>query len=394
MIGLRPIFFADYRDVYDALYSAKVKISTQFLLEFLRKRGFIFSPSTSRTTLIEVVASYAYESDELDEICDHLEVHSRPERRSSLTLNQNYSYQEIQQAFDAVKEGRSVKHEALDISNVKDGRVSIKANYYEMDEGRTALRQMRPKEGSVEVLKIGDKTRLRFPGNEHMHEIATEVIEQFRIQHTDKPLEMTEIDLGTFDKLKRTEFFQKLISGIDGYKRVDVKKVSVDSEINVVQFDAESDETGEEDDVEGEEKSAEQSKVEEEIKTYLRRVSLDGNSVIDTKELKNFLSSGFFISRIVWDIAPRKRNSGKPKAELEAVLEDPKNGTGFRYAVRGIYPYKKDKTYGKRRKAKDLERDEILDILETTVQSVYKAVLEAGQSDTGSAPPAHEVTNG
>ena len=79
----------------------------------------------------------------------------------------------------------------------------------------------------------------------------------------------------------------------------------------------------------------------------------------------------------MWESQPRTKKNGRPKAELEALLENPAEGQGFKYAVRGVYSQKKDKRYAStKRKASDTEREELLDALELAAQAAHREIVQ------------------
>lgn len=374
MFAIRPVFFADFRDLFDALFSSKLRVGTEFMHDFLRARGIIMSGHATRRELAQTIASFAYESMDLDEICDQLEVHSRADRVSYVNFDKTVDSSLISQALSRVKENRSDRYENINFDYVEGQRVAVEIDYFEIQEGRTALRQHLPKHGEIEFLKIGNSTRMRFPANQRVSEFAEELLSE--IEKLTGPLEKAAISLAGLSKMERTSFFKILIGKLEGYKVTDVRKVNLTKEIAGVEFSDESfldnDET-EENSIDEPTTSTTLTKkeVEKEVKSVLKKASLDGSGILRANELKAFLTSGFFISRIVWKIEPKKKN-GMPAVELEALLENPTAGTGFKYTVRGIYSYKINKTFATtKRKATEVERDSLLEKLEQAAQIAF-----------------------
>ena len=379
MFTIRPTFFASYRDVYDALNSARLRVGNEFMHDFLRSRGIIIGNSSSREELIHEIASYAYDSNDLNELCDQLEIHSKNDRMSYTRLNKNVQREEIGEALEAVKTERLGNKELIDFDDEEEttGRMTIKVKYYDVDESRTILRQNKPMEGKIEFIKVGDEIRVRHPGTDRIKEIADSLIEE--IKKKDKDVVQNYIDLSSLNKLERTEFFKILISSLENNISYDVRKVNVEKEIEGAHFDSDtdSDTESDEDDDEGSEseKDAQKRQIENEVKSILKQASLAGSGILRAATLKKFLKSGFFISRIVWVIKPTKKN-GDPMAEVEALLQNPAAGTGFKYNVRGVYSLKRDKSYAAtKRKATEVEREKILDLLEKASQIALSKVL-------------------
>jgi hypothetical protein len=370
MLAVRPLFYASYRDVYDALNSSRQRVGTEFLLDFLRARGIVLSPLTSRPELVEAVAGYAYESADLDEICDQLEVHSRGDRVTHTSLSASVKPDDVRAALDAVKQARGGYNEVLDFKR-EEGRIEITVQYYEIDEGRTLLRQSRPKEAKIEFMSTGDGMRVRYPGAERVGDIASALMEE--ISKAAPGLSQSSIDLSGLNKLQRTKFFQLLIQKLDGFRTVDVNKVNVDRDAAAPAFAPDMEDDGADEAA----VDAAQEEVSEEVKYVLKRCSLSGSGILHARELRRFLESDFFISRIVWEAQPRLRKNTLPKAEFEALLEDPAQGLGFKYTVRGVYSRKRNKKdfASTKRRPMELEREGLLDLVELAAQQAYAEVL-------------------
>lgn len=378
MLAVRPLFYASYRDVYDALNSSRQRVGTEFLLDFLRARGIILSPQTSRPELVEAVASYAYESADLDEICDQLEIHSRGDRVTHTSLSASVEPDDVRAALDAVKQARAGYNEVLDFKR-EEGRIEITVQYYEIDEGRTLLRQSRPKEAKIEFMSTGDGMRVRYPGAERVGDIASALMGE--ISKAAPGLSQSSIDLSGLNKLQRTKFFQLLIQKLDGFRTVDVNKVNVDRDAAAPVFAPDMEDDGADEVA----VDAAQEEVSEEVTYVLKRCSLSGSGILHARELRRFLESDFFISRIVWEAQPRLRKNALPKAEFEALLEDPAQGLGFKYTVRGVYSRKRNKKdfASTKRRPKEVEREGLLDLVELAAQQAYAEVLAemAGESE-------------
>lgn len=378
MLAVRPLFYASYKDVYDALYSAKQRVDADFMHDFLRRRGIILSARASRHELVDAIASYAYEAGDLDEICDQLEVASRGDRVSHATLSAVVDADIISQAVEAVKQQRS-GGEVLQFQRTTEGRLELNVDYYEIDPGKTLLRQQRPRQAKIEFMNVGGAMRVRFPGSERVSDIASLLLDE--ISRRTPQLQRGSIDLAGFGRLERTEFFQLLIQKLPGMRAVDVKKVNVDRDTRITEFSSSDDIGGFDSDDEersgdvAAEDASQAREVSEEVKNYLNKCSLSGSGILRARLLKRFLASEFFISRIVWEAQPRASRSELPKAEIEALLEDPAEGLGFRYMVRNVYPRKRNGTFNvTKRRPTDVERERLLDLVELAAQEAYRQI--------------------
>ncbi len=388
MIATGSTFYATYRDIRDALLSSKLRVSKEFLLDFLSCRGVLISASSSREELIEAIAGLTHGYSDFEEIYLQLEVPTRPERTTSRVLKTVVDITKLQNAVKAIRTARQDHHEAINVIVAESGETKIKVEYTELDHGKTLLRQRRAKEADIEVYKVGDKVRLRYPANERLEAVVNGLVDSLQAAET-KTIEQAIVDLSSFDKARRTLFFKSLLAGLQGYEFSDVIKVAVDNEIEEVVFsgeggDAESsegvdsededDELEEDADVAGAELRAE---VAEGVKSFLKSAALDGTGVLHSKELQQFLSSGFFISRVVWQATQKIKNGNK--VEIEAMLESPSKGTGFRYSVKGFYPCKKNGSHTLTRRQADLTiKKAVLAVVE---DAAMNACIEHSKTD-------------
>lgn len=373
MIATGSTFYATYRDISDALLSSKLRVSKEFLFDFLSCRGVLISGSATREELIETVASLTHGYLDFEEIYLQLEVVPRPERTTSRVLKIPIDATKLQNAVKAIRAIRQDHHEAINVIVSEGGATKIKVEYTELDHGKTLLRQRRAKEAEVEIYKVGQEIRLRYPANERLESIVNSLVTSMQ-KDDEPPIQQEIIDLSGFDKERRTLFFKSLLSGLNGYEFSDVIKVAVDNEIVDVEFsDAGSDATDSELDDE-EDSGLEVAELRAEmaagVKSFLKSAALDGTGVLHSKELQQFLDSGFFISRVIWQATQKIKNGNK--VEIEAMLENPSKGTGFRYSVKGYYPCKKDGTHTfTRRQAAETIKKSVLAVIEDAAMKAF-----------------------
>lgn len=381
MIAKGSTFYATYRDIRDALLSSKLRISKEFLFDFLSCRGVLVAGSATRDELIETVASLIHGYSDFEEIYYQLEVVPRPERTTSRVLETTVDSTKLQSAVEAIRTLRQDHHEAINVVVAGGGATKIKVEYTELDHGKTLLRQRRAKEAEVEVYKVGEQIRLRYPANERLEAIVDLLVESMQ-KNEPTPIKQEIIDLSSFDKEHRTLFFKSLISSLAGYEFTDVTKVAVDNEIEDIEFvddggdstDSDVDEADEAPDV-----AEFKAEVAEGVKSFLKSAALDGTGVLHSKELQQFLESGFFISRVIWQATQKAKNGFK--VEIEALLENPSKGTGFRYSVKGYYPCKKDGSHTlTRRQAADPVKNQVLGVIEDAAMKAFREQVEAQAS--------------
>lgn len=392
MIATGSTFYATYRDIRDALLSAKQRISKEFLFDFLSSRGVLIAGNSSREELIETLASLTHGYADFEEIYNQLEVVPRPERSTSRVLETAVDVTALQSAVESIRTSRKDHHEAINVIVADGGVTKIKVEYTELDHGKTLLRQRRAKEAEIEVYKVGKQVRLRYPASGRLEGIVDGLVESLSANQP-KPIKQEIIDLSSFDKATRTLFFKSLLSNLSGYEFTDVIKVAVDNEIATVEFsdsDSDSDESTEmisasDSDEEAADVAEFRAEVAAGVKSFLKSAALDGTGVLHSKELTQFLESGFFISRVIWQATQNIKNG--IKVEIEAMLEEPTHGTGFRYSVKGYYPCKKDGSHTfTRRQAPDVVKKPLLGLIED-------AALKAFRENSKALPIIKEATS-
>ncbi|MCI5138530.1 MAG: hypothetical protein D3922_08990 [Candidatus Electrothrix sp. AR1] len=108
---------------------------------------------------------------------------------------------------------------------------------------------------------------------------------------------------------------------------------------------------------------------------------LQGEGLLHSPEYQGLSKGGFYICNIVW-LAQESTPSGK-KVEFTASLSQPELGTGFRYAVRGIYRRKSDKSLTKT--ARPVEPQEERDLRQLLEAAAWEALSRVRQTESESS---------
>ncbi|MFC7420439.1 hypothetical protein ACFQNF_11215 [Iodobacter arcticus] len=368
MNNKRPIYFAPPREIYDALESSQSKATLEFLHLFLNKRGHILGGGLGREELIRYLSNLPLSYFDIDEIARQLESPSRKEKSAAKRLSKKIDVVNFQSAVDIVRKKRSSMNEGIDLIVTPDGKVRIKLIYTELQLEMTHLRQNKDRESYIELYSGNDGSKLVYPDSKRVNDVVSEIVAA--LEDIVPELKASEVDLYAFEKKERTLFFQNLINGLEGFIFHDLLKVSVNSEIENLIFDEDEAlcDTSKED-------SSERIKVEDEVKAVLKRAALDGSGMLTSVHLKNFLESGFYLYRVVWQAI--KKGSNGDKYEFEALLKNPVKGEGFVFHVRGKYNCKKDGGYAATRLSVKDENDSLLNLLEGSALIVYKDMIES-----------------
>jgi hypothetical protein len=73
----------------------------------------------------------------------------------------------------------------------------------------------------------------------------------------------------------------------------------------------------------------------EEALALVKNVALKGETLLASEEYQSLTKKGFFITSIIWRSVLHK--APQPMVEFEAAFEEPMQGKGFKYFVRGAY---------------------------------------------------------
>lgn len=367
MISRGSIFYPTYRDIRDALLASS-RPSTNFLLEYLGNRGFFISSDLPREAIIEEIARKNISYNDFEELLELIEVHSRNEKSTFKKIKpDNLSLDAIKtnELVQKLTKQRSDFNERFNVEVEDSGKISIKVNYTDHDYGKTVLRQRRSRESKIEIIPDSGSYILRSPSNDRMRQIVKDFVHIVSDENKDD-INVKEIDLSTFNRESRTIFFRKLIYSIKGYSFQDVIKVGIENKVNEIEYTETNDNNPSEEEI-----AVDKEIIEEEIKSFLNKASLDGKGLLHSQELKSFLDSGFFFSRVIWIVRNKKE-----KVVLEALMEDPVEGKNYKYAVKGIFPIKKDGEYTKNmQQPKPEQRRWMCHLLEEASCKVYEEIL-------------------
>jgi hypothetical protein len=326
------LFFASYRDVYDALNSAPLRATREFLSKFLRERGYVVSGLSSRAELVDRISSLTLSHQDLDVLMLQIDTTSRKDKTRSFTLDTKVDVGQLKLALDEVKKARSGYNEHLTLVAKKGAAPYVAVDYLDLDYSKTSMRQKKFKDGKIEFFTEKGNLRVRYSASTRLEAVTTDLMEQLRVITKTQP-KRDQIELKGLDKASRTLFFKTLINAVKGYQFMDVMKVSVSAELDLGDEDGDD-----EDDLDARAEAAEEKKaIETELKSLLRRAAFEGQQLLVDDSLEKFVGSDFFFYRVVW----LSEKQGGNRVEFEALFENPAKGTGFTYGVKSVYRLKK-----------------------------------------------------
>lgn len=349
------LYYANDKEIYDALMSAKQKINEKVILELAKDRGVFLSANESREDLISKISSLPHDYHDLKTLLEQREHIGRAEKLTSVTLNAALTVEEIKAVIKEYT-AESPADERVTHHAKGSEHVVVNIRYSDVDYGKTRLIQRTPKEAGIEFHVEANQTVIRMPANERAKVIYEKLKDKLDSnKKAEIPAVRIEINEFTSPEL-RTEFFTSLISTMKGFRPENVTSVKVEK----LKIESDEEELDFEDD-----QSTEEAK--QEALSLVRNVALKGETLLASEEYQSLVKKGFFITSIIW--RSKLIKSPHPLIEFEAAFDEPELGKGFKYFVRGAYNFTA-KHYTKTSLKEKLDNKAIIQTGEQLVTSV------------------------
>ncbi|WP_438040227.1 hypothetical protein [Sorangium sp. So ce128] len=374
-------YFADDKDIFDLLSAARQKLTVQKLVDFTRRRGLVLSSSEDREDLIEQISLLPFGWHDLNDLIEATDTADRAEKMSSRALAGAISLDEVREAMEAVRDNRQNRGEAFTIEQ-RQGGLRIFVRYSELDPSKTRLVQRTQRDFTFDVeLPKKDEVVVRHQDQARAHEVLGELVSVLASKPNQEILE-TKIELaGVKDPALRTEFFLSLIRGVKGFKFADVKAVKASRFTRNTRDTAPP---GDDDaSISDELDSSADMGDGEEILTdeavfiaQVKEIALKGEGILHAPQYKQLTEQGFFVRSIVWTATEDKQTG--PRVEFESGFDNPEEGTGFTYTIRGMFARRPDGEYRKSKAAADpLEKTRLLRLIEEAARSAVDTVISS-----------------
>ncbi len=107
---------------------------------------------------------------------------------------------------------------------------------------------------------------------------------------------------------------------------------------------------------------------------HISKASLKGRGVLESKELNDLLSQGFYITKIVW-LSVVNGFVDSNKFEFEAQFFDTDNCKLFSYLVRGQYKYKSIDDYTHRQNIEKEKEVILLTLIEGSARKISDEII-------------------
>lgn len=315
--------------LFDALNQTKVTNEDMRSLFF--KRGIIISNDTKRKALALDYSRYFHGFDDYKRLSEILGTIGRKEKNSVNIITGGIDKNKIEAAVKLVCEDLQKDGDYTDFRYTENG-LEVKIKYVKLDYKMSEFRQSSTREATILIEQNGKgEFTTRFPQNLKSREFNERLVEKINDEDKSAKVSIDEITLESIkDPGLRTGFFKELIISLPNYNCIDVSDVYVTHPLLEEKKKKASSEGADDEDDED---------LTVDTGCHISKASLKGRGVLDSKELKDLLGQGFYITKIVW-VSTLKNFVDSNKFEFEAQFVDTDNCSLFSYLVRGQYKYK------------------------------------------------------
>jgi hypothetical protein len=362
-------YCATDKELYDLLMASKQRITESILLGFARERGIFCSPRESRESLVDYLSLLTYTYADLDAMLGHRAATQRTEKRMSIRLNSAVNLEDIKAVCTEYKEGASGDEKVV-TKQEGTNKYTATVNYSELDYSKTRLLQRRDKEAEIEFFIKDNETIIRMPANPKAQSVVDRLKRSLDVRaQTTIPAEAIELSHLKTPEV-RTRFFTSLITSIPGYRMENVTDVKVESKLH----DYPPPDDLEEGDDEADETTLEEKAAERAMLSVVENIALKGQGLLSSPEYQQLKEKGFFITNIVW----KSRQLDHPYhiIEFDAGFDEPREGKGFKYNVRGVYRYVNGVHTATLRQIPKEEKPPFFDLLEQTARQVLSRLTD------------------
>lgn len=358
------LYSVNDKAMFDALNQTKVTHEDMKSLFF--KRGIIISKETKRKALaLDFSKNYHgyYDFEYLSEILGSV---GRREKLSINIVNTTIKKDEMEASLKSICEDLQKEGDITNITFTEKGfEVSVK--YVKLDYKMSEFRQSSSREAKIQIdINEAGEYITRFPQNTKARDFNDRLIEKIKENNKEDQATLEEISLETVKApTERSNFFKELIVSMHNYRCIDVSDVYVTHPILEAKKHPKEDNEADDD---------EDDDTVIDTGYHISKASLKGRGVLESPELKELLSKGFYITKIVWN-SVIEGFKDSDKYEFEAQFVDADNCKLFSYLVRGLYKYKKANEYTYRQNV-DKEKESVLLLsIENTARAISGKII-------------------
>lgn len=347
MLKYKSSIYSDESDLYTALQSNKAKITTFSLRKLALRRGIVYSSTMDRDDLIDAISELPFSYSQLQYLTDRLTPKIRREQYSVKRVTGNFDINKLSDVLSKLNELR-VKYKATEtITGHRElSRYSIDIDYTEYDFGRGKYQQKKRYGGWVEFIEQGDYISIRYTYTSRIAKILNDFIKTYENTYEKDEFKVNEVDLSTIsDASVRNKFTEGLCKTNKDLIFLSIQKVRIskaktilDDEVPVeeeLSFEEELDL-----DILPDEEAIEKPEgtVDSEIYSTGAKIlnaNFDGEFLDSSEDIENFISTGFYRSRIKWQ-AKALFIKSNPILTIELAFNDRHYGRDLKFRIAGI----------------------------------------------------------
>lgn len=351
------LYFANDKVIFDAMNHARVTMDQ--IRELLFERNIVVSAKTSKYDLAQYFSRLPADYFDHKAIAGKIGKVAQRERITYTEITNSVTRQEIIEGLQAVKNKVEESSDVLEI-DVQPDRIVAIFSYEHIDYTQVEFRQVQPRDAVIEILKNeAGNFVIRSSQNKYADSVVDETFAAINSSRTEK-IGARRLTLTGFpDPVKRTEFFNKLIGGIQGHSLVTVTEAYCYKPQSSAASSSDSDSESEDDD--GAEKSLEDQ-------PFVERISLKGKGVTKSFVIDELYEKGYYIVKVVWHVKANE-SMDSDIFELEAQFSEPKDCTDFSYQTRCVVICEDGKPTKKKRTPKLAEDDAMFRLIENAAKA-------------------------
>nr|WP_271105790.1 hypothetical protein [Pseudomonas tohonis] len=345
------LYFASDKAIFDAL--TQRSLTAAELRKVFLSRGIVISNESDKKFLASRFSALFHDYYDYRNLSLLVGGRDGREKTTNVFVTTDVSKSTLTDALTSVKEWLvDDQHEQAEVS-VQGDQIKLTVKYQKLDFSQSEFRQVIEKTAELTLEKQGNGWKITGPMNEKFKQVTEQLYSQIEIA-TEQVVDTRAISLaGISDAGIRTNFLRSLIRNLKNMEVVDVVDVStfnpsgIDDDLDVSDealliedpIDTVPDEDAADDDSGDLEhnKSIETPEIRRHKIIRIEKASLKGKGVLESKQLLELESHGFYLWKIRW--TARENLAGSEIVEFEAQFGNQIEFSDFSYIVKGVYNY-------------------------------------------------------
>jgi hypothetical protein len=346
------LYFMNDKNIHDGLLAKRIKV--EHLSAILKNRGIIVSESSTKNELVEILKTIRFDYFEYIHLSALLENPDRKDSKSRTDIKEKIQIVDIQSVADNLQDKLKDKSVGIEVNVLSAKKIQLEASYIEIDYTQPPMRQKIRKKAEIEININSSNTIINFPATK-MGKILKDAIVSKVIESSENAIQPVEIDFEHKPIIKRSEFFTKLISSMNNYDVYDVVGICLKRE------------GGDSND-----------EVHENFTGTVRNAVLTGRGILTSKIYGSLPSQQYYIYKIIWKIRYNDKVKGNAESDcftIEAQFDEPDRGKGFKFLIKSMQRYTRDKLNSTANNVDRYKSDELSKLVYESAMRVYEEVI-------------------